>query len=316
MSRSPGRPPAASGPTLYGGLWVGVVAVSGSAVFVKLSDLSAANIAAGRMTLAVLLMAPFALRPAWRAWKDLDRKEAALLVLAGVGLGVHFAVWVASLKYTSVASSVILVTTNPLFVSLGSRFLLKEPLSRGLIAGMVVAGVGAACVAWTDARGPGHGLTGDLLALAGAVMFSVYLLAGARLRKTLSTAAYTFPVYVICAGFLLLLAAGLNPGGLSEFARADGREWTLLLLMAVVPTLIGHNCLNWVLGRLSSPVVATAILGEPVLAPVFAYFILGEGISAGLAVGGGLILAGVFVAVAGAASESVGFGLDRRMGGD
>ena len=92
MSRSPGRPPAASGSTLYGGLCVGVVAVSGSAVFVKLSDLSAANIAAGRMTLAVLLMAPFALRPAWRAWKDLGRQEAILLVLAGVGLGVHFAV--------------------------------------------------------------------------------------------------------------------------------------------------------------------------------------------------------------------------------
>ena len=305
MSRSPGPPPASSGPALYGGLWVGVVAVSGSAIFVKLSDLSAANIAAGRMTLAVLLMAPFALRPARRAWKDLSRKETALLVLAGVGLGVHFAVWVASLKYTSVASSVILVTTNPLFVSLGSRFWLKEPLSRGLIAGMVVAGAGAACVAWTDARGPGHGLTGDLLALAGAVMFSVYLLAGARLRKTLSTAAYTFPIYVICAGFLLLLAGGLNPVGLWELARADGREWTLLLLMAVVPTLIGHNCLNWVLGRLSSSVVATAILGEPVLASVFAYFFLGEGFSPGLAVGGGLILAGVFVAVAGAASGSV-----------
>ncbi len=305
MSHSPGPLPAASAPTLYGGLLVGVVAVSASAILIKLCGLSAANIAAGRMTLAVIGMAPFALRPARRALKSLGRNEVALLVLAGVGLGVHFAVWVASLRYTSVASSVILVTTNPLFVSLGSRFWLKEPLSRRLIAGLVVAGAGAVVVAGSDARGPAHALAGDLLALAGAVMFSIYLLAGARLRTRLSTTAYTFPIYAVCAGVLLMLAAGLEPGGLREFAVADGRDWTLLLLMAIVPTLIGHNCLNWALRYVPSPVVAMAILGEPVLASVFAYWILGEEISTGLAVGGGLILAGVFVAVTGAAAGRV-----------
>ena len=293
MPPDSGSAPAASSFALYGGLSVGVVAVSWAAIFIKLCGLAAANVAAGRMALAALLMAPFALRPAWRTCMSLTRGEGALLVLAGISLGLHFAAWVASLDYTSVASSVVLVTTNPLFVSFGSRFLLKEPLSRRLVGGICVAGAGAVFVTWADSQGTPHGLTGDLLALAGAAFFSVYLLIGRRLRATLSTSAYAFPIYAVAAAVLLVLSLG----EWGEWPKADARDWTFLLLLAVVSTLIGHNCLNWALGYLSSPVVAAAILGEPVLASVFAYLLLGEGISIGLAVGGVLILAGVFLAM-------------------
>lgn len=279
---------------LYAGLAAGVVSVSWAAIFIKLCGLSAANVAAGRMVLAALLMAPFGLRPALGTWMTLSRNEVVLLLLAGTSLGLHFAAWVASLSYTSVASSVVLVTTNPLFVSLGSRFLLKEPLTRRLIGGICVAAAGAACVTWTDSQGPLNGsptrLTGDLLALTGAVLFSGYLLIGRRLRATLSTAAYAFPIYAIAAGVLSVLSVG----EWGDFSRAEAMDWVYLLLLAVVSTLIGHNFLNWALRYVSSPVVALAVLGEPVLASGFAYFLLGEEISIGLAVGGVLILAGVF----------------------
>ncbi|MFQ5691866.1 MAG: DMT family transporter [Nitrospinota bacterium] len=276
---------------------VGVVAVSWAAIFIRLCRLPAANVAAGRMALAVLLMAPFALRPTRRALKTLSRAETGLLLLAGAFLGLHFAAWVASLTYTSVASSVVLVTTNPLFVALGSRFLLKERLSRRVAAGICIASAGAVWVGWEDMGGPGGpgGLTGDLLALAGAVLFSGYLLIGRRLRTTLPTSAYAFPIYGVSAAVLLVLSAGQW----EAWGRADARAWTFLLLLALVPTLIGHNCLNWALRHFPSPVVATAILGEPVLASVFAYLLLGERIGVGTATGGALVLAGVFTALSG-----------------
>ncbi len=285
----------------YSWLTLGVLSFAWAGIFVKLCGLSAPNIAAGRMALAVLLLAPFAFRPAIRGLAALNARQRLLLILAGLSLGVHFAVWVASLSYTSVASSVILATTNPVFVSLGSRFILKEPPSRWIVAGLFLAAAGAVCVAWSDA-GTGHGLKGDLLALAGAVMFSAYLLAGRYLRGSISTVAYTFPIYLVCATFLLtvsgLLSVFRSPPVLGEYLRAGLGDWLFLLLLAVVPTLIGHSSLNWVLRYISSPVAAMAILGEPVLASILAFWILDEGMSALQLAGGGLILVGVFLALA------------------
>jgi drug/metabolite transporter (DMT)-like permease len=276
-----------------GGLSAGVVAVSWAAIFIKLCGLPAIDIAAGRMVLAALFMAPFSLRVTWRWGGSLSLRERGLLLVSGGFLGLHFAAWVASLSYTSVASSVVLVTMNPIFVTLGSLFWLQERVTRRQLAGIFMAILGAICVTWADFRDGSQGITGDLLALAGAGLFSGYLLIGRRLRATLPTPAYTFPGYTFAAGLLLLLSVG----EWQAFFHADKMDWVYLLLLAVVSTLIGHNCLNWILRYVTSPVVAVAILGEPVLATIFAYFLIGEKISIGLAVGGVLILVGVFLAM-------------------
>ncbi len=278
-----------------------VVSFAWSGILVKYCGLASSNIAAGRMVLSVVLMAPFAYRPSIQALKTLSTRQRFVLILAGLSLGVHFAVWMASLSYISVANSVILVTMNPIFVSLGSRFLLKEPPSHRTVAGLIIAGAGAIFVAWSDRGGGDHSLWGNFLALLGAVMFSVYLLAGRHLRGEISTVAHVFPIYSVCTVFLLFVSVlhsvFSSPPVIGEFLQVESKDWIFLLLLALVPTIIGHNALNWTLGHIPSPIVSMGILGEPVLASILAFWLLGEGMSTLQLIGGGFVLGGVFLAL-------------------
>ena len=282
-------------------LMLSVFSFAWAGILVKFCGLASSNIATGRMVLAVIFMAPFAIRPSIQALKTLSTRQRAVLILAGLCLGVHFTVWMASLSYISEANSVILVTMNPIFVSLGSRFLLKEPPSRRAVIGLILAAVGIICVAWSDIGGGNHGLWGGFLALIGAVMFSGYLLAGRYLRGAISTVAHAFPIYFVCTVFLLIVSildsVFYSPTVIGEFLQAELKDWILLLLLALIPTIIGHNALNWTLRHIPSPIVSMGILGEPVLASFLAFWMLGEGISTTQLIGGGFVLGGVFIAL-------------------
>jgi drug/metabolite transporter (DMT)-like permease len=245
------------------------------------------------MSLAAVPSLGFALWRRRAEWTRLPPHDLGLLLFSGGALACHFATWIASLQLTSVASSVALVTTQPVWVVLLARTFLGERVGRRAALGIGLAVAGGVAVAGGDFSASPRALLGDLLALAGAVFAGLYIVAGRRVRARLSLGAYVGAVYPAAAAVLLLLAL-LGGVPLSGF---DGRTWTALALLALVPQLLGHTLLNWTLRWLSAPLVAVAILAEPVVSTLLAIPVLGETPGPWTAVAGLATLAGVFLAV-------------------
>ncbi len=265
-------------------LVLGVAAVSGAAILIKLSALNPLTLASWRLGLAALALLVV------RRRLRIDRWAA----LAGVFLGLHFATWIASLRYTTVASSVVLVTTNPIFVALGSALWLKERVTPRLWLGILLSVLGGLVIALSDHGGPASNpMLGDLLALAGAIAGSAYLLVGRSVRQRSEFWDYVSAVYTVAALTLVALSLALGAPLRGPFAA---NEWVLILSLAVVPQLIGHTLLNYALRRVSAALVAVSILGEPVGACLLAWLILDEGVGWPQAVGGACVLAGVLLA--------------------
>ena len=297
-------------------LLLGILAVSTASIFIRYAQpgASALTIAAGRLVLATLVLAPLALTRHRPALARLTAREWRLALLAGVFLAAHFALWITSLEHTTVASSVVLVTTTPLWVGLLSPLVLREPLTRRLTLGIALALAGGAVVGLGDtggshAAGTGAGLAGaagsgallgDLLALAGAWMMAGYLMVGRRLRAGLTLVPYVFVVYGMAAVVLTLAMAAT---GHSLFGLAPNTcLW--LVLLALVPQLLGHSSFNWALRYLPASFVAIALLGEPVGSTALAYGLLHE-VPTPLKLGGAaLILAGIAVAALSAPAPS------------
>jgi len=281
-------------PLLPAVLIVGVAAISTAAILIKLcADAPAAVIAAARLGIASLVLLPGAAAIRGKRLFDLPRGAFGHLLLAGVFLAAHFLLWISSLKHTSVVSSVVIVTANPIFVGAASLVLFREWPGRRLLAAIAVAAVGGALIALSDA-GKGIGsLRGDALALGGAVMASCYFLVGRKLRRDIHFLSYITPVYAVAA--VILVAAALATG--HSFTGYAPATWLYFVLLAVVPQLIGHGSLNWSLRYMSATALVLVVLGEPVGAGALAYFLLDEPVTALQVCGGGLILAGVILAV-------------------
>ncbi len=294
MDPSP-APPSTSPARLHAGLALGVLAVSWAAILVRLADAAPLAVAAWRLLLAGAATLAFALLRRRRELAALDRRALALLAGAGLALAVHFATWVSSLRLTSIASSVALVTTQPVWVALLSRAFLREQIARRAAAGIALAVVGGGIMAGADVALGRAALLGDLLALLGAMAAALYFVAGRRVRARLSLGAYVGIVYPVAA--LGLLAAALAAG--APLAGYGGRTWLALFLLAAVPQLLGHSLLNWSLRWLSGTFVAVTILAEPVMAVLLAIPVLGEWPTPAQLVGGAVLLAGVALAASG-----------------
>jgi drug/metabolite transporter (DMT)-like permease len=277
-------------------LAIGILAVSSSAIlitFARAQGVPAVAIAAWRLTLASLLLAPIILTRGPAEWRQLSRLDLALAVLSGIFLAFHFAFWISSLDYTSVMSSIVLVNTNPFFVGLASVFLFQESLRRWTVVGILIAAVGGALVGLTDmGQGSSQSLQGDALALAGAVAVSGYLLIGRRLRRQLSLFAYIGLVYSTAAVVLLALAALMG----TPLLNYSPLGYLLIILLAVGPQLIGHSSYNWALKYVSATFVTVAILAEPIGATLLAIPLLDQIPPPIKIVGGALILAGIYLA--------------------
>lgn len=297
MKSSVVRRPSSVRPYLV--LSIGIFAVSSSAIiimFARAEGVPAVAIAALRLTFASLALAPFAWTRARGEWARLAPRDFALALGSGVFLALHFAFWISSLDYTSVMSSVVFVSTNPLFVGLASVLLLRETVRRGTIVGIVIAGVGGALIGFSDLGQTGaESLWGNALALAGAVTVSGYLLIGRRLRKQLSLLAYIGLVYTTAA--LVLLAMALAMGAnLFGYSLAG---YLLIALLAVGPQLIGHTSYNWALKYVSATFVTVTLLAEPIGATLLAIPILAQVPPPIKLIGGALILIGIYFAARG-----------------
>jgi drug/metabolite transporter (DMT)-like permease len=287
------------------------LAVSTASIFIRYAQadgVSSLVIAAWRLSLASLILAPIALLRYRDELRNLDRRGLMLALFSGVFLAVHFATWITSLEYTTVASSVVLVSTAPLWVAILAPLTIREPVGRTVLIGMGLALMGGTIVGLSDSctlngfsflQCPplsefvgGEAFLGDLLALAGALAAAGYLLIGRRLRERMSLIPYIFVVYGMAAIVLVIVmfAAGESPFGY------EPQTYIWFLLLALVPQLLGHSIFNWALRYLPAAFVSITLLGEPIGSAILAYFILDEVPTALMVFGAILILVGIYIA--------------------
>lgn len=274
-------------------LVVAVLAVGFSSIIIRLSDAPALVLAFYRLALSVLLLAGPVLLREREALRRLNRRDWLLLTGSALALALHFYTWIESLRFTTVASSTVLVTANPFIVLALGYWLLGERTNRTGIIAMVMGVVGGVIVGWGDFRVSGSALFGDLLAFLGAVTVSFYTVAGRFARQRMSASLYSCVVYALSAVFLWLL---MLPQGI-PLAPYPAREWVLFAALAVIPTIFGHTLFNWVLRWVDAATVSMSTLGEPVVATVLAWFIFREAPGWSTVAGGILLLAGIWLFV-------------------
>lgn len=270
----------------------GLLAISFGSILVKLSqDAPSLTISFYRMFWAGVALTPFYFFSSGRrtdGFPKTERSSLAWWVVAGLALAFHFVFWIGSLRFTSVAVSVLLVSTSPVVAAALSWFVHKEILTIRGAGGIALSLVGVGVLLWNDVSSL-RDWRGAVLAVAGAVMFGVYLVAGKRIRRTRSLIAYVYPTYVIAAVVLaiLLLISRLPVAGFSN------STWFYLFLLGIGPQCLGHTSYNWALKYLAVTVVATLTVAEPVLASSLAFWILGEGVDSTVFVGGGFVAVGI-----------------------
>ena len=281
-------PPAAA-------LVVAVLAVSWSGPLVRFAAAPALAVSAWRLLIAVGLIAVVLLVRGVRLPR-MARRDWLFAACAGVFLALHFWSWTASVDLTTVSSSVVLVSTQPVFVALLSGMFLGERATRRQWAGIAVAVTGAAVIAWGDFGLGLRALAGDALALAGALFVSVYYVIGRRLRQQLDLWWYIFIVYGIAAVTLVLAIAVLPGVPLTGFA---GRDWLIFAALAAGPMMLGHTAVNYALRHVRAYVANLALLGEPIGATLIAWLLpaIAEVPGPQTMVGGLLILGGIGVTV-------------------
>lgn len=273
-------------------LFVAVAAMSWAGPLVRLSSAPALAISAWRLLFSSAFIALLLLvRGEWRTLR-LTRGEWLLATASGLLLAAHFWSWIASLELTSVASSVVLVNTQPIIVAVLSVVALAERPTPIQWAGIAVAVTGAAIIGWGDFSRGSSPVLGDALALAGAVFVSGYYVIGRRLRQRLPLWSYTGVVYGIAA-LSLALAVLLSPG-VPALSYPAG-DWLIFLALAAGPMMLGHTGVNYALRFVPAYAANVVLLGEPVGATLIAWLLpaIRERPPAQTVAGGVLILVGI-----------------------
>jgi drug/metabolite transporter (DMT)-like permease len=291
-----GGPPALN----YAYLAAGVVAVSFSAIFIRLAHAPALAVAFWRNLMATAILAPLAFALHRDEFRRLSRRDLAVAAVSGGFLAAHFACWIPSLRYTTVAASTVLVTAAPVFVAIGSAWL-GERVTPGASVGIAVALAGAVIVSGGDFGVSSRAVIGDGLALLGAVFAAGYFLIGRNLRQRLSLLVYVTIVYATCT--LLLIPAMAGAG--VALVGYPAKTWGLFVLMALLPQIMGHTVFNYLLRDLDPTVITVGIMGEPVGATLLALAFFGEVPGWWTVVGGVVLLAGIYWAITSQAEVSV-----------
>ncbi len=278
-------------------LFVGVLAMSFAAVFIRIAQADGVPslvIAAYRLTIATLVLTiPVIHQQAWKDYAKLNKSEWGILILSGGILGFHFAAWVTSLTHTSIISSLVLVTTTPIWTSLAAPLILGERTPGITWVGIIVAIVGGAVIGlanWSGVQSPNF--FGDMLALSGAILMAAYLLIGRTVRSRIALVPYLWIVYGTAA---LVLIVWSIIRGLAMFGYPP-HVLIWLIALGLIPQLIGHTAANYAVRYLSTTLVAITILGEPIGSTLLGIWILNERPDPLQILGGVLILAGIVLA--------------------
>lgn len=287
--------------TPYVVLFIGLMAVSTAAIFIRLAQSAGTPslvVAAGRMIVASLILIPLSWRNYRAEIRALSRQDWLLAAGSGLVLGAHFATWISSLEYTSVVNSVVIVTTNPLWVAVLAPLFLSENMHRRTLVGLAIAFGGGVLVALSGEAGDpptrSDPLLGNALALLGALAAAAYFIFGRRLRTHLSVIPYITVVYSIASITLILAAIFAGEFSIVDDLPAEAFLW--LLLLGLVPQLLGHSSFNYALGFLPAGYVSLVVLGEPLGSGILAMVFLDEIPVVLQVLGSVLILAGIVVA--------------------
>ncbi len=301
-------------------LFGGILAVSSASIIIKFAqvEVNSIVIAAYRLTIATIILFPYVIIYNLEEIKSIKGRDILLILGSGLFLALHFATWISSIRFTSIASSVVLVTTTPLWVALFSPLLLGEKIKPSVWIGIIIAmagsavvglsegclfraGFGIVCQNITDTF-HGQAMLGNFLALCGAWMGAGYMITGRKLRARISVTPYVFSVYgtasIILIGIIIVM--GLPIVGFSP------NIYGWLLLLGLIPQLLGHSSFNWALGYLPAAFVSVALMGEPIGTIILAYLIFAEIPLIGEMIGGVLTLTGILVvSLANAQSKKV-----------
>lgn len=285
---------------------LGILFVSTASIFIRFAqaEASAIVIAAARLLIASIVLVPATLIWYRADLGALSHNDLMKAGLSGLFLALHFASWISSLRFTSVASSVVLVTTTPLWVAILSPLVLHEPIRKSVIIGLIVSMLGGAIVGFGNAcevqvgtlicqrlNLSGQAMLGNFLALFGAWMAAGYMLMGRQLRKKLNTISYTALVYGIAAAILLLVVL-IRAEPVFSFSR---NTYLWLLALGVFPQLLGHSLFNWSLKYISAAYVSLTLLGEPIGTIILALIFLKESPTLLEGVGALMILVGIVI---------------------
>ncbi|HEK9099478.1 TPA: DMT family transporter [Bacillus pseudomycoides] len=277
----------------YAILFFGVFALSTSAIFVKLADAPAAIVAFYRLFFATIMLEPFLLisKKNRNELYSLSKKQWGIGLLSGIFLAAHYVLWFESLHYTSVASSTVIVTLQPLFSMIGGYFLFKERFSKGAVVGCLIAIVGSIVIGWQDFQISGQALFGDILAFIAAGIITAYFFVGQHVRKKLSLVPYSVISYGSSSLFLGIFAYSQK----TSFFNYSAQTWWSFIGLALIATILGQTIFNWLLKWLSTSVISMSILGETIGTCILAYYIFDEVISLQQGIGIVLILMGLAI---------------------
>nr|WP_266076251.1 DMT family transporter [Haladaptatus caseinilyticus] len=279
-------------------LAIAIVAVSTSAILIELSSAPSIIKAFYRVLFTTLLLAPLAVTRYRDDLNTFSRRDFFVAIITGGALAAHFVAWFESLEWTTVAASVTLVQSQPLFVAFGAWALLDERVTRRTVIGIFIALVGMIAMSFGGLLSGNvvagqRPLYGNGLAVIGAIAAAGYVLAGRSLRQRVSLVPYVTVVYGVCTAVLFVIA--LTSDATIALTAYQPTEWLLFLGMAVGPGIFGHTVINWVLKYVESSVVSVSLLGEPVGSTLLALFLLAEIPGIATVLGGLVVLGGIYV---------------------
>ncbi len=267
-----------------------IAAASFAAIFIRFSDVHPIAIAFYRMLFSTLILL-FFIPSHIKEIKALTKKEWIIVITTGFFLAIHFAAWISSLEYTTVASSVILVSAHPLIVAWIGGWYLGERAPPKIYVGIGIALMGVTLMAYSDYSISEWALFGDVLAILGMFAMAGYILRGRKVRQETSLVAYAFLVYLTSTIFLGFFSLGSS----TSFTIYPMREYIIFLALAIIPTMFGHTVYNWALKYVRARLVSISLLGEPIGSSILAFFLLQE-IPPRLSILGGVItLFGIYL---------------------
>lgn len=276
-----------------------LIAVAHAAIFVRLADADPLVTAAWRMLIASLVLLPLAAVTSRAEIRRMSARKWKLIAVGAVFLALHFATWIASLDFTSITNSVVLVTLTPVWLAVWSVLVLRNPPGRNIWLAVGLALTGGIVLGSGSARLGMETLWGDALALAGGILFVGFLLVAENVRRTVALVPFVTLVYSGAAILLWItvFALGLPLVGLSL------ETYLAFIGLGLASQIIGHTGFNWAVKAIPPMVLALLFLAEPLLSAALGWVYFGEGFARETAVGGVLILAAIYLGVRASATR-------------
>ncbi|MDB4865754.1 MAG: multidrug transporter [Cohnella sp.] len=271
-------------------LLIGMIAISFAPILVRYSDAPVSVQGMYRMLFTVMLVLPFGTKQL-SAMRSIRLKDWVLLGLAGFFLALHFLLWMASLDYTSIASSTIILALEPVFVMVGAYFIFKDRPGKIALIGMAVAFIGVCFVGSGDMGVSRTAFFGDTLSFLGTVAVAVNMLIAKQILTRVSSYLYSLIVFIVC----VICFALYNLFTATRMTGYPGKEWLVFLLLAIVPTVFGHMIFNWLLKYVPPTTISMSVLAEPVGASLLGMVLFREVISGFQFLGGALVIVGLLL---------------------